>query len=72
VCIIQPPRDRVEHTRNAVLGDASPKERIALECAKGVVLNFGVRWRGALTDKIEIYVGTERGRVEEDKPYVYA
>jgi hypothetical protein len=43
-----------------------------LECTKGIILDFGVRWRGALTDEIEIYIGLERRRVEEDEPYVYA
>ena len=69
--IVQPPGDGVEHTRNAVLSDASSEERIALECTEGVILNFGVRWRGALTDEVEIYIGLEGRRVEEDEPYVY-
>jgi len=72
VRIVQPPRDSIEHTRNAVLSDASSEERIALEGAEGVVLNFGVRGRGALTDEIEVYVGAERRRVEQDEPDVYA
>jgi len=42
-----------------------------LECTEGVILNFGVRWRGALTDEVEIYIGLEGRRVEEDEPYVY-
>lgn len=62
--IVQPPRDRVEHTRNAVLSDASSEEGISLEGAEGIVLDFGVRRRGALTDEIEVYVGAERRRVE--------
>jgi hypothetical protein len=70
--IVQPPRDGVEHPRNTVLSDASSEEGIALECTKGIILDFGVRWRGALTDKIEVYVGLERRRVEKDEPYVYA
>ena len=62
--IVQPPRDGVEHTRNAVLSDAPSEEGISLEGAEGVVLDFGVRGGGALTDEIEVYVGAERRRVE--------
>jgi len=72
VRIVQPPRDGVEHTRNAVLSDASSEEGISLEGAEGVVLDFGVRRRGALTDEIEVYVGAERRRVEQNEPDVYA
>ena len=72
MCIVQSPRDCVEHTRDAVLGDASSEERIALEGTEGIILDFGVRWRSALTDKVKIYVGLERRRVEQYEPYVYA
>lgn len=70
--IVEPPRDSVEHTCNAVLGDASSEEGIALERAESIVLDFGVRGRGALTDEIEVYVGAEGRRVEQDEPDVYA
>lgn len=70
--VVEPPRDGVEHARDAVLRDAPPEQRIALEGAKGVVLDLGVGGRGALADEVEVDVGFEWGRVEQDEPDVDA
>jgi hypothetical protein len=72
VRIIEPPRDSIEHASDAVLRHASAEERVALECAEGIVLDFGVRWGRALPDEVEVYVGAQWGRVEQDEPYVDA
>ena len=72
MCIVESPRDSIQHARNAILSHASSEQRVTLECAEGIVLDFGVRWRCALTDKVEVNVGAKRGRVEEDEPYIYA
>lgn len=72
VCVVEPPRDRVEHAGDAVLRDAPSKERIALEGAEGVVLDFGVGGRRALSDEVEVDFCAEGGRVEEDEPEVDA
>lgn len=70
--IVEPPRHGVEDSRNAVLRDAAPEEGIALEGAERVVLDFGVRGRGALSDEVEVHVCTERRRVQQDQPDVDA
>lgn len=70
--IVEAPRDGIEHPCNAVLRHAAAEQRIALECAECVVLDLGMRGRRALPDKVEIDVGTERRRVEQDEPDVDA
>ena len=72
VRIVEPPRDGVEDPGNAVLRDAPPEERIALEGAERVVLDLCVCGRRALSDEVEVDIGAQRGRVEEDQPDVYA
>jgi hypothetical protein len=64
VRIVEPPRDGIEHASDTVLRHAPAEERVALECAERVVLNFGMRWGRALPDKVEVYVGAQWGRVE--------
>ena len=64
--IVESPRDSVEHARNAVLRDAPPKQRITLECAESVVLDLRMCWRRALPHEIEVYIGAQRWRIEED------
>lgn len=70
--IVQPPRDSVQDTCDAILRDATTEQRIALKCSEGVILDFGVRWRRALPDKVEIDIGAKRWDVEQNEPYVYA
>jgi hypothetical protein len=50
--------DCVEHAGDTVLRDAPPKEGIALEGAKSVVLDLCVCGRRALPDKVEVDVST--------------
>lgn len=72
MCIVQPPRDSVQNTCDAVLGDAPAKEGIALKCTEGIVLDLRMRWGRALSNEIEVDIGAERGCIEQNEPYVYA
>jgi hypothetical protein len=72
VCIVQSPRDSVEHASDTVLRDAPPKQGIALKGAESVVLDLRVCGRRALPDEVEVDVGSQWGRVEEDQPDVDA
>ena len=68
--IVEPPCDSVQDARYAVLRHAATEEGVALEGAEGVVLDFGVRGRCALTHEVEVDVGAKGRRVEEDEPDV--
>lgn len=70
--VVEPPRDSIQNTRYAILRDAPAKQRISLKCAESVVLYFGVRWGGALSDEVEVNIGAKRGRIEQNEPYVDA
>lgn len=70
--VVESPRDGVEHASDAVLRDAPPEQRIALKGSESVVLDLRVCGRRALSDEVEVHVGTEWGRVEEDEPDVDA
>ena len=72
VRIVEPPRDSIQHTCDAVLRDAPAEKGIALESAERIILNLRMRWRRALSDKVEVHIGAERGRIEQNKPYVYS
>lgn len=72
VRVVKTPRDGVEDAGDAVLCDAAAEQRVALEGAEGVVLDFGVGGRGALADEVEVDVGFGDGRVEQDQPNVDA
>ena len=70
--IIQAPGHGIEDSGNAILRHAASEERITLEGAKGIVLDLCMSGRCALTDEIQVNIGSDRRSVEEDEPYVDA
>lgn len=70
--IVEAPRHGVENAGYAILRHAATEQRVALEGAESVVLDFGVRGGRALTYEVEVYIGAERRRVEKDEPDVDA
>lgn len=70
--VVESPRDSIQDPGDAVLRNAPAKQGIALEGAKGIILYFGMRWGSALSDEIEVNIGAERGRIEQNEPNVDA
>lgn len=70
--IVQSPCNSIQNACYAVLCHAAPEKRIALKGAEGIILDFGVRGGRALADEVEVHVGAERRRVEQDQPDVDA
>jgi hypothetical protein len=64
------PGNGVQDSRQTILSHAPSEEWIGSECAEGVISNFGVCWRGALSDKIKISLRARWWGIEEDEPDV--
>jgi hypothetical protein len=72
VGVVEAPCDGVEDACDAVLRDAAAEQGVALERAERVVQDLGVGGRRALSDEVEVDLGAQRRRIEQDQPDVDA